>query len=176
MSDLPGRILAIDLGDRRVGLAMSDPTRIIAQPAGFVERRPGKRPPLTALLAKATEIGATAFVVGLPLDGAGNDTPRALEARRLAHELEARTGHPARLLDERFTTSAALRAVKAMEGSTRGRKGDVDALAATVLLEQALAHGARLWEAEAGETDGDGGRQIADGRPSIDDAGGDDAP
>ncbi len=153
MSELPGRILAIDLGDRRVGLAMSDPSRIIAQPAGFIERRPGKRPPLTALLAKASEIGATAFIVGLPLDEAGDDTPRALEARRLAHELETRTGHPARLLDERFTTAAALRAVKAMEGSTRGRRGDVDALAATVLLEQALAHGARIW-AEASPDDG----------------------
>jgi len=142
---LPGRILAIDLGDRRIGLAMSDPSRMIAQPAGFVERRPGKRPPLTALLAKAAEIGATAFVVGLPLDAAGEETPRSVEARRLAEEMEKRTGHPARMLDERFTTAAALRAVKAMDGSTRGRKGDVDALAATVLLEQALAYGDRLW-------------------------------
>jgi len=146
--NVPGRILAVDLGDRRVGLAMSDPMRMIAQPAGFVERRPGKRPPLTAILAKALDVGATAFVVGLPLDGAGEDTPRALEARRLAEELEKKSGHPARMLDERFTTSAALRAVKEMEGSTRGRKGDVDALAATILLEQALAFGARLWTAE----------------------------
>ncbi|MHB8838186.1 MAG: Holliday junction resolvase RuvX [Gemmatimonadaceae bacterium] len=163
MNELPGRILAIDLGDRRVGLAMSDPSRLIAQPAGFIERRAGKRPPLTALLAKASEVGATAFVVGLPLDEAGDDTPRALEARRLALELETRTGHPARLLDERFTTSAALRAVKAMEGSTRGRRGDVDALAATVLLEQALAHGARLWATTADETVLDGGGEMAEG-------------
>jgi putative Holliday junction resolvase len=162
MSDGPGRILAIDLGDRRVGLAMSDPSRIIAQPAGFVERRAGKRPPLTALLAKASEVGATAFVVGLPLDEAGNDTPRALEARRLAYELESRTGHPARLLDERFTTSAALRAVKAMEGSTRGRRGDVDALAATILLEQALAHGTRLW-ADATSDDATSSSRTPDG-------------
>lgn len=157
MSELPGRILAIDLGDRRIGLAVSDPMRMIAQPAGFLERRAGKRPPLTALLAKALEVGATAFVVGLPLDEAGEDTPRALEARRLAHELESRTGHPARLLDERFTTSAALRAVKEMEGSTRGRRGDVDALAATVLLEQALAAGERLFQTNAEE----GGRRQA---------------
>lgn len=159
MTALPGRILAIDLGDRRIGLAMSDPSRLIAQPAGFVERRPGKRPPLTALLAKASEIGATAFVVGLPLDAAGEETPRSLDARRLAEELEKRTGHPARMLDERFTTAAALRAVKAMEGSTRGRKGDVDALAATVLLEQALAYGDRLWAVETT----DDGRQTTGG-------------
>ena len=156
--NLPGRILAIDLGDRRIGLAMSDPSRLIAQPAGFMERRPGKRPPLTALLAKASEIAATAFVVGLPLDAAGEETPRSLDARRLAEELEKRSGHPARMLDERFTTAAALRAVKAMEGSTRGRKGDVDALAATVLLEQALAYGDRLWVVETV----DGGRQTVE--------------
>lgn len=132
------RWLAIDLGDRRVGLAVSDPSGMIASPAGHVERRAGKRPPLTALLAKATELGAEGFVVGLPLDQHGEDTPRAEEARRLAQELSSRSGLVAELVDERFTTSAALRAVQAMDGSTRGRKGDVDALAATVLLQHAL--------------------------------------
>ena len=76
--------------------------------------------------------------MGLPLDQMGEDTPRALEARRLAFELGTRSGLPAELVDERFTTSAALRAVQAMEGSTRDRKGDVDALAATILLQHAL--------------------------------------
>ena len=132
------RLLAIDLGDRRVGLAISDPTGTIASPAGFIERRPGKRPPLTALLAKAVELEAEGFVVGLPLDQRGEDSPRAAEARRLAEELAARTGLPARLVDERFTTAAALRAIREMEGSTRGRKGDVDAMAATLLLQHAL--------------------------------------
>lgn len=132
------RWLAIDLGDRRVGLAVSDAAGIIASPAGHLERRAGKRPPLMALLARAGTLEAEGFVVGLPLDQAGEDTPRAAEARRLAQELAARTGHPVELVDERFTTAAALRAVQAMEGSTRGRKGDVDALAATVLLQHAL--------------------------------------
>jgi putative Holliday junction resolvase len=132
------RWLAIDLGDRRIGLAVSDEEGMIASPAGHVERRAGKRPPLTALLARAAELGAEGFIVGLPLDQEGEDTPRAAEARRLAHELSTRTGHPAEMVDERFSTSAALRAVKEMEGSTRGRKGDVDALAATVLLQHAL--------------------------------------
>jgi putative Holliday junction resolvase len=132
------RWLAIDLGDRRVGLAVSDPGGMIASPAGHIERRAGKRPPLTALLAKATELDAEGFIVGLPLDQQGEDTPRAVEARRLAQELATRTGLPAELVDERFTTAAALRAVQAMEGSTRERKGDVDALAATVLLQHAL--------------------------------------
>lgn len=132
------RWLAIDLGDRRIGLAVSDPSGMIASPAGHIERRAGKRPPLTALLARAAELEVEGFVVGLPLDQMGEDTARALEARRLALELGTRTGLPAELVDERFTTSAALRAVQAMEGSTRDRKGDVDALAATVLLQHAL--------------------------------------
>jgi putative Holliday junction resolvase len=146
------RWLAIDLGDRRVGLAVSDPAGMIASPAGHVERRAGKRPPLTALLAQAKALGAEGFVVGLPLDQQGEDTPRAAEARRLAHELATRTGLPAELVDERFTTAAALRAVQAMEGSTRDRKGDVDALAATVLLQHAM----RTFELRDGAAPGGG--------------------
>ena len=133
-----GRWLAIDLGDRRIGLAISDPTGTIASPVGFNARRAGKRPPVAALLAKARELGASGFVVGLALDQRGEETARAAEARRLAAELEKKTRLPARLVDERFTTAAALRAVKEIEGSTRGRKGDVDALAATLLLQHAM--------------------------------------
>jgi putative Holliday junction resolvase len=138
-------VLAIDFGERRIGLAISDPSRTIASPAGFILRRPGKRPPIAEMIRRAEELGAVSFVVGLPLDGDGNDTPRAEEVRRIAGELEKRTGMPVRLVDERFTTAAALRAVRAVGGSTEGRKGDVDALAATVLLQHAL----RLAEVEA---------------------------
>jgi len=134
-----GRLLAIDWGDRRVGLAVSDPSGTIASPAGFIVRRAGKRPPIAELVRRGQELGVGGFVVGLPLDGNGDDTPRALEARHVAAELEKRTGLPARLVDERFTTAAALRAIREMGGSTRGRKGDVDALAATMLLQHALA-------------------------------------
>lgn len=132
------RWMAVDLGDRRVGIAVSDALGMIASPAGHVERRAGKRPPLTALLARATELEAEGFVIGLPLDEMGEDTPRAAEARRLGLELGTRTGCPVEMVDERFSTAAALRAIKEMEGSTRGRKGDVDALAATILLRTAL--------------------------------------
>ena len=133
-----GRLLAIDLGDRRIGLAISDPSGTIASPAGFIDRRAGKRPPLTALLARATELGARGFIVGLPLDENGEDCGSSLEARRLALELERKSGLPARMVDERFTTAAALRAVREMEGSTRGRRGDLDAMAATLLLQHAM--------------------------------------
>lgn len=136
---LKGRVMAIDWGDRRIGLAVSDPSGIIASPAGFILRRAGKRPPIAELVRRGTELAVEAWVVGLPLDGNGEDTPRALEARHVAAELAKRTGLPARLVDERFTTAAALRAVREMGGSTRGRKGDVDALAATLLLQHALS-------------------------------------
>jgi putative pre-16S rRNA nuclease len=133
------RILAIDLGDRRIGLAISDPSGTIASPAGHLLRRPGKRPPVTAIVERASGLEVTAFVVGLPLDEAGEETARTAEARRFAAALEQRTGLPVRLVDERFTTAAAVRAVHEMGGRTRDRKGDVDALAATVLLQHALA-------------------------------------
>ena len=133
-----GRLLAIDYGERRIGLALSDPSGIIASPVGFVLRRPGKRAPLAELVRRAEALEARGFVLGLPLDDNGDETPRAVEVRVIAAELERRTGLPARLVDERYTTAAALRAVREMGGSTRGRKGDVDALAATYLLQHVL--------------------------------------
>ena len=135
----PKRLLAIDYGDRRVGLAVSDPMGIIASPAGFIVRRRGKRPPIAEMIRRGADLAVEGFVVGLPLDQNGDDTPRAVEARYVAAELEKRTGLPVRLVDERYTTAAALRAVREMGGSTRGRKGDVDAIAATVLLQHALS-------------------------------------
>ena len=138
MDPEPGRLLAIDWGERRVGLAVSDPTRMIASPAGFIARRAGKRPPIAELVRRAESLEARGFVLGLPLDGEGDETPRCAEVRQVAAELEKRTGYAARLVDERFTTAAALRAVREMGGSARGRKGDVDALAATMLLQHAL--------------------------------------
>lgn len=134
-----GRLLAVDYGERRIGLAISDPLGMIASPAGFILRRAGKRPPIAQIIRRAEELEARGFVLGLPLDGAGEETPRSAEVRRIADELARRTSLPVELVDERFTTAAALRAVREMGGSARGRKGDVDALAATVLLQHALA-------------------------------------
>lgn len=133
-----GRLLAVDYGERRIGLALSDPEGIIASPAGFILRRPGKRPPVAELVRRAEALEARGFVLGLPLDDNGAETPRAAEVRAIAAELERRTGLTVRLVDERYTTSAALRAVREMGGSTRGRKGDIDSLAAAFLLQHVL--------------------------------------
>ena len=133
-----GRILAVDWGDRRIGLAVSDPLRMIASPAGFITRRAGKRPPIAKLLERAKELEATAFVVGLPLDENGDDTPRATEVREVATELEKRSGMHVDLVDERYTTAAARRAVRELGGKPQDRPGDIDALSATVLLQHVL--------------------------------------
>ena len=142
MSDQPvgvvGRLLAVDWGDKRVGLAVCDELGLLASPAGVILRRVGKRPPIAELMRQAEALGADGFVFGLPIDLAGNETPRSLEVRDVAAKLAARQARPVRLVDERFTTSAALRSVREQGGSTRGRKDDVDALAATFLLEGVL--------------------------------------
>lgn len=132
------RTLAIDWGDRRIGLAVSDALGLLATPVGVVTRRTGKRPPIAELLRQADALGAEAIVLGLPIDPAGAETERSREVRDVAARIAARTSRPVRLVDERFTTSAALRTVREQGGSTRGRKGDVDALAAAILLEQVL--------------------------------------
>jgi len=132
------RFLAVDYGRKRIGLAISDPLGMIASPAGFITRRQGKRPPITKILARAAELEAVGFVLGLPLDGEGNETDWTAEVRALGAEIAKRSGMPVRFYDERFTTAAALRTVREMGESTRGRKGDVDSLAATILLQHAL--------------------------------------
>lgn len=134
-----GRVLAVDWGERRIGLAISDPLGMIASPAGFLTRRAGKRPPIAKLIARARELEAAAFVLGLPLDGNGEDTPRATEVRAVAAEIEKRTGMSVELVDERYTTAAARRAVRELGGRPADRPGDIDALSATVLLQHALA-------------------------------------
>ena len=146
------RHLAVDYGERRVGLAISDPTGMIASPAGHILRRAGKRPPVAEIIRRAEALEARGFVLGLPLDEAGNETPRSREVRTVAQALEQRTGLAVMLVDERYTTSIALRAVRELGGSTKGRAGDVDALAATVLLQHAL----RL-SSSVPQSDGDDG-------------------
>lgn len=138
MTQALARFLAVDYGEKRIGLAISDPIGMIASPAGFIARRARKRPPIAEIIRRAESLEAKGFVVGLPLDGNGEETEWTREARSVGAELEKRTGLPVRYLDERFTTAAALRTVHEMGGSTRGRKGDVDSMAAAILLQHAL--------------------------------------
>ena len=137
-SESRGRLMAIDYGERRIGLAISDPTGTIASPAGTIVRRAGKRPPVAEILRRSEALEARGFVLGLPLDGNGDETPRSREVRVVGEAIAQRSGKPVELVDERYTTATALRAIHEMGGSTKGRKGDVDALAAAVLLQRVL--------------------------------------
>lgn len=130
--------MAVDYGRKRIGLAISDTLGMIATPAGFIARREGKRAPITEIIRRATELEAEGFLFGLPLDGDGNETEWTAEVRTVGEEVGRRTRLPVRYLDERFTTAVALRTMRELGKTTRGRKGEVDALAATILLQQAL--------------------------------------
>ena len=133
-----GRLLGVDWGERRIGLAVSDETQTLAQPLATLTRRPGKRFPMARLLAHVTHLQVVGVVVGLPLDEAGTEGDAAREARALAEDIGRRAALPVTLWDERMTTARVLAAVREMGGSTRGRKEEVDALAAALLLQHYL--------------------------------------
>jgi putative pre-16S rRNA nuclease len=134
----PGRLLCVDWGERRIGLALSDEAQILAQPLTTLTRRAGKRVPVQAIADLAAQHQVVGVVVGLPLDAQGDSGPAAAAARDLAAKLASRTNLPVDLWDERMSTARAHGAVREQAGSTKGRKGDVDTLAAQIILQHYL--------------------------------------
>lgn len=129
----------MDWGERRIGLALSDETQTLAQPLATLTRRAGKRFPMAHLLEHITRNQVVGVVVGLPLDDAGAEGSAAQAARALADDIRRRAGDlPVTLWDERMTTARVLAAIREMGGSTKGRKEDVDAMAAALLLQHYL--------------------------------------
>jgi putative pre-16S rRNA nuclease len=133
-----GRILAVDWGEVRIGLALSDATQTLATPLETLIRRRGKRFPMSRFLELVAQHAPSGVVVGLPLTGEGEEEESAIAARELAGGLADRSGLPVELWDERMSTARALAAIREQGGSTRGRKRDVDSLAAAVLLQHFL--------------------------------------
>ena len=134
-----GRLLAVDWGERRIGLALSDETQTLAQPLATLTRRTGKRFPMAQLLEQVTRHQVVGIVVGLPLDESGGEGDAAHAARALAGDIKGRVGElEVTMWDERMTTARVLAAVREMGGKTRGRKEDVDAMAAALLLQHYL--------------------------------------
>ena len=127
-----------DPGTKRFGLAMSDPTQTIAQPLATLSRRVGKRFPLQSLKVHLDKHEPVGIVVGLPIAPDGSEDERAKNARALGATLNTKTELPVAFWDERMTTARALSAVKDLGGQVRGRKAEVDGLAATVLLQAFL--------------------------------------
>lgn len=136
--------MALDYGRRRIGVAVSDPTRTIATPRGVIERPVRKtsspaEPPAT-LVELVREIRPCIVVVGIPLSMDGTEGEMAREARAFASRLEEATGVPTTGWDERLTTARARREIQALglRRSQRREKGRFDEMAATLMLTEYL--------------------------------------
>jgi putative Holliday junction resolvase len=133
-----GRVLGVDWGEVRIGLALSDETQLLASPLETLTRRTGRRFPMLRFLALVGEHRPVGIVMGLPLTGEGLEEVSAMAARELGVLIGQRTNLPVEYWDERMSTARALAAIREVGGSTRGRREDVDALAASVLLQHWL--------------------------------------
>jgi putative Holliday junction resolvase len=133
------RVLAIDYGKRRVGLALSDPTRTLATGLPTLERRPGQSL-ADAIAAIVLEREAAEVVVGLPLNMSGTAGARAEEVRRFADEIAQRISIPVHLWDERLSTVRAQRVLRDAGVDARAGKARVDRMAAVLILQNYLDH------------------------------------
>jgi putative Holliday junction resolvase len=128
-----GPVLGLDLGDVRIGVAISDPDRRVAVPLGTVKA--GAPHDLHAIAGIVRERDVTLVVVGLPRSLSGRAGPRAERARAFSEALRAVVGVPVELQDERLSTAEAERALR--EAGARGRrlKASSDRSAAAVILQ-----------------------------------------
>ena len=133
-----GRVLGVDYGEARTGLAVSDVSRFLANGIGNVQGG-GLEKTAARVLEAAKEHGAVAVVMGLPVNMNGSEGPRAARIKQLAALIEEKLpGIPLALIDERMTTMVASRFLN--ETGTRGkkRKGVIDPLSAEIILQDAL--------------------------------------
>lgn len=142
LTQIKGKLLGVDFGDKRTGLAVSNEAQTLASGIGQISVG-GMQKTAAAVAATARERGVVALVVGLPVNMDGSHGPRAQHAEKFASLLtaclqEAGTPLPVVLLDERMTTMAASRYLN--ETDTRGqkRKGVIDTLSAQIILQNAL--------------------------------------
>jgi putative Holliday junction resolvase len=131
-------VLGVDLGAKRIGLAVSDPEERVAFPAGALASR-GRAQDVAALAEVVAQRGAGCVVVGLPIHMSGRRGPEAEAALRFAAELAKKAGVPVETFDERWTSREAERALREMGRSSKKRaRGEVDTVAATLLLRAFL--------------------------------------
>ena len=133
-----GRILSVDFGDTRTGLAISDELRFLASGIGTIS--PGGIEKTAAAVAEEVEkLGAVAVVVGHPLNMNGTEGPRAARAAEFAELLRGRLGGiEVVLFDERMTTMAAARYLNETNSRGKKRKGVIDTLSAQIILQNFL--------------------------------------
>ena len=130
------RILALDVGERRIGVAVSDPTGTLATPHSVIRRR-SKAEDFAAVARLAAELGAERVMVGLPLSLDGSVGPQARRVTRYAQALARTLSVPVELYDERYSTVTADELLA--EGG-RKRRTPIDAAAAAVILQDYLAN------------------------------------
>lgn len=131
------RILGVDFGDQRTGLAVSDTLGMLANGIGYVN---SNYMPKTAELvaAKAKELGVAKIVVGLPINMNGTFGPRAEHAKEFAVMLGEVTGLPVEMFDERCSTMAAHQILNFTDTRGKKRKAAVDTLSAQIILQNYL--------------------------------------
>jgi len=134
-----GRILALDLGSRRIGIAVSDELRITAQGLEVMQRT-SLRQDLARLARLASDYGVSLALVGNPRHMNGAEGRQSEWAREFAGMLEQRAGIPVRLWDERLTSREAERVLRSSGIGREKRARAVDRLAAVILLESYLAY------------------------------------
>ena len=134
------RVLGLDVGDVRIGLALSDPTGFLASPFGFVERGPSD---LADIVHIAEENEVAEIVVGLPLSMSGDSGAQAGKVRGFIRELRSHTDLPIKTVDERLSTVQAQSMLRKSGRRGRRDKGQLDAAAAAVILQGYLDYGRR---------------------------------
>ncbi|MGQ0744396.1 MAG: Holliday junction resolvase RuvX [Acidimicrobiales bacterium] len=130
--------MALDLGTRRVGVAVCDPGELIAFPHGVIDRSPDAAADRRRLADLADELEAEAVIVGLPLTLGGVRGAAAMAAEAEAAALAEVLGVPLECHDERMSTVTAHRQMNAAGRNSRERRGSVDAAAAAVILQSWL--------------------------------------
>ena len=136
MAEPGGRLLGLDLGERRIGLALGDPTGFLASALEVLASR-GRARDVEAVRAIAAREGAGAVVVGVPVNMDGSYGPQAEKSRRFGAALEA-VGLPVVYWDERLTTVEAQRYLRDGGMSRQKRRQTIDATAAAILLQSYL--------------------------------------
>jgi len=132
------RVVGVDLGGRRIGVAVSDPGRTLASPWGTIERGPDPDAAHEALAELAVQLGADVVVVGLPISMDGRRRRAARAAQAEADALGARlasSGVAVETFDERLTTVSAARALSGAGVRRQERRARIDPAAAAVMLQ-----------------------------------------
>ena len=139
-SSLPhaGRLLGLDVGDRRIGLAVSIPPGSLILPAGYIQRR-NRRADIAAVLDAAGSRDAVAIIVGMPYDAQGRAGEQARKIQSLVRALERAAEIPVLTVDESYTSVAAESELRQAEPNQPPSPGDIDSAAAAAILRRFIA-------------------------------------